>query len=391
MGLFSVLKLKRIPLYILIAINVGIILGLLLTGYADRLNPVSWPTLCLGGYAFPFFLAAAVVMMVVWAFVKKRYMLISVIGLLMAYQPVTLFCPVNPSGIGEPSNEVGEEGRMPLKVLSFNTCNWGMDYTSNDEEEKRAAITEVMDYLAGEDADIICLQESTLTAQTDSMIKNRFGKCYQDTIYGLSSGSVAATIISRYPVVRKERIPIPSVGNGAGAFWVALPDNSGSRKQRTVCVVNCHLETVAMSVAEKEQFSTIVHSLARGDAEHDTIRSESRFIINKLSLATQKRAPQADMIAEFIERQISQGYSVLVCGDFNDIPQSYTHRRIQGNLLKDCYREAGFGPGFSINRNAMKVRIDNILCTPDIEPLSCHVDHAISLSDHYPIKTTVLW
>lgn len=362
-----------------------------MTGYTDRLNPVSWPLLCLGGYAFPFFIVATVVMMIVWAFIRKRCMLISVIGLLLAYQPVTLYCPVNPSGIGEPPEVDDSEGRMPLKVVSFNTCNWGMDYIDSDEEKKQAAITEVMDYLAGENADIICLQESSLSAQTDSMIKNRFGKFYQDTIYGLSSGAVAATIISRYPVVRKERIDIPSVGNGAGAFWVALPDKNGSHRQRTVCIVNCHLETVAMSVAEKEQFSTVVHSIVRGDAEHDTIRSESRFIINKLSLATQKRAPQADMIAEFIEQQISQGYPILVCGDFNDIPQSYTHRRIQGDFLNDCYREAGFGPGFSINRNAMRVRIDNILCTPDFQPTSCHIDHAMSLSDHYPIKATMLW
>ena len=75
---------------------------------------------------------------------------------------------------------------------------------------------------------------------------------------------------------------------------------------------------------------------------------------------------------------------MIVCGDFNDTPLSYTHRVISNGLI-DCFVETGNGPGVSYNRSKMYVRIDNILCTPDFKPYACKVDDSIKNSDHYPI------
>ena len=85
---------------LLIFLNLLIVLAMLATGYAYHLNPLRWPLLALGGYVFPVFLIATVIFMVLWLIIKKRYALISFIALILAYQPVTLYCPLNPSGLG---------------------------------------------------------------------------------------------------------------------------------------------------------------------------------------------------------------------------------------------------------------------------------------------------
>jgi endonuclease/exonuclease/phosphatase family metal-dependent hydrolase len=88
---------------------------------------------------------------------------------------------------------------------------------------------------------------------------------------------------------------------------------------------------------------------------------------------------------------------LLVCGDFNDIPQSYTHYRIQHPQrldtegaadiapLTDCYQEAATGPGYTIYQNAMRVRIDNILCSQQFTPIHTMTDRSVRMSDHFPV------
>lgn len=49
-----------------------------------------------------------------------------------------------------------------------------------------------------------------------------------------------------------------------------------------------------------------------------------RLLIRKLAEASAIRAPQADTIAH--EITASPHPCIIVCGDFNDTPISYTHR-----------------------------------------------------------------
>ena len=89
--------------------------------------------------------------------------------------------------------------------------------------------------------------------------------------------------------------------------------------------------------------------------------------------------------ARIIEKDIDTSpYDVLVTGDFNDNPISYTHRTIAKDLT-DCYVSTGKGPGWSYARGGMRVRIDNILCSDEWEPYGAKVDTKVTVSDHYPV------
>jgi endonuclease/exonuclease/phosphatase (EEP) superfamily protein YafD len=77
-------------------------------------------------------------------------------------------------------------------------------------------------------------------------------------------------------------------------------------------------------------------------------------------------------------------YPVIVCGDFNDNPLSYS-RHAMAQRLTDCFRETGRGIGLSYNQKAFSFRIDHIFCSQQLQPYNCKIDDEMDASDHYPI------
>lgn len=358
---------KKFSLSILIFINVAIVLGLWLSGWCGFMNPNTYGWLSLIGYAFPAFLLATVAFLFVWIIIKKRFILISFIGLLVAYHPVTHYFPINSATA---SNELPDS---LITLLSYNTCGWGNMPTSPDKEISNEEKSEILlDFFKTQNADIVALQE---TPKNDNMQAIYDLYEYSDTVKGKDDG-VTVSLLSRYPIKKKENLNIKSKANAAGVFWL---DVNG----REMIVINVHLETMHFTLNERAQFREMVHG---NQKEKDSIRSTSHTIFGKIYSATKIRAYQADTINEFIKSHSDT--PIIIMGDFNDIPQSYVHDKICGDMT-DCYAASGFGPGYTFSHYAMRARIDNIICTRDFTPYNCKVLDNISLSDHLPITCKV--
>ena len=381
------MKIRKLPIYILAIINIAIVMGLWLSGFAGWLNPNSWHWLSLIGYAFPAFLLATLASLVVWVFIKKRYLIIPFIGLIVAYVPVTLYCPINFQSNNDEATNDGATNAQPdteklsgsknvsssLTIVSYNTCNWGCDKaapdsTTNDDTKKQM----MADFFRSTNADIIALQEcgTYLDALNDAY-------AYRDSLKNHNAGGCNVMIYSRYPILRRENLNIDSKGNVAGAFWLNI---NGTE----TIVINTHLETMGFSMAERQRFGDMVHG---NEQLRDSVKQTSHTIFGKILHASKIRAMQADIIARFIEAH--QGMPIIVAGDFNDIPQSYTYHTISRNLT-DCYRQCALGPGFTYRHYTMRARIDNILCTQHFTPLAAHVDNTITISDHQPIVASLV-
>ncbi|MBQ0075485.1 MAG: endonuclease/exonuclease/phosphatase family protein [Prevotella sp.] len=356
------MKKRRIPIYLLAVINSIAVLALWMTGFAYYLNPTIFGWLSMAGYAFPMALLCVIAFFVVWILIKKRYLVISFIGLLVAYVPVTLYWPVNRA------QEVPDD---TFEVMSYNTKYWALEDKDVCWDEQGMNI--IMKNIAASGADIVCLQESNpYDGRVKEELQEFFNPTYQyiDTLNG-RGGSVCA-ILSKYPVKAKELIDIETSGNIVGAFWL---DING----RDVIIINCHLQTMGLSISDREKFSDMMH----GNQETDTMRHTSHVVFSKILEATKLRTSQAQMVASFI--RMHQNMPMIVCGDFNDIPQSYVRYTI-GKGLTDCYRATASGPGYSFSHYGMRVRIDNMLCSPDITPYNCYVEDIQTGSDHYPIR-----
>ena len=357
-------KLKRFTLQMIAGASVATILLMLLVGYSDRLDPASYPRLANIGLTFPFFLIVNLGFLLFWLLFKKRWMLIPIAGLLVCYHPVRNYCPLN-----IPHSEATDS---TLSLVCFNAYN----HQKLEDEVFRARVT---DFLREQAADLVCLQEFDLNKSERERMADLYP--YRDTTRVVRGGDML-TLLSRYPIIRKEHIPnvahiLTPEAHHSGAFYVAIGTD-------TVCVINIHLESTNLTVEERSDFKKMM----KGDMQKEEAREESRKVVDRLAESTRVRAPQAESVAVYVDSLLhssaSSCRSVIVCGDFNDGPISYAHRTVGRNLV-DCFRESGNGPAISYHANAFFVRIDHIFCSTDWTPSACHIERKIDFSDHFPL------
>jgi endonuclease/exonuclease/phosphatase family metal-dependent hydrolase len=96
-----------------------------------------------------------------------------------------------------------------------------------------------------------------------------------------------------------------------------------------------------------------------------------------------ERLLNADEIAEAI--QPYRGRPMILCGDFNDTPESRTCQKI-AQQFTDTWKAAGAGDGFSIPAEKPRKRIDYIWTSkePALEALKVWVPES-EASDHRPV------
>lgn len=349
-------RLKAFTVRMLAGGNIAVVLLMLVAGYADRINPVSYPLIACSGMAFPLFLFLNLAFLFFWLTFKFRFALIPVVGYLLVLPAIRIYLPIN-----------REQELAPgcIKVLSYNVQAYHGRPRYTDASDM------IIDYIARCDADIVCLQEDmpprpAVRKRLDSLY------AYTDTV-GLGGKPIrnGIGIYSRYPILRRERICYESVANGSAAYFLDVEGD-------TVIVINNHFESNHLTLSERENYQ----DLLKGELGRDTAKAESRKIVSKLAWAVSRRSLQADSVAAYIEDHLR--YPIVVCGDFNDSPLSYTRHKVAGSLV-DCFAETGKGLGISFNQKGFFFRIDNILCSSSIQPYNCKVDNKIDASDHYPI------
>ena len=341
--------------------NVASILAMIVVGYSYYINPESFPKLSTVGLFFPFFILINLAFLVFWFFVKKRYLLISIVGFLICASPVRTYCPLNiTSAIPDDA----------IKIISYNSLMFG----HNEVDEDGDCI--VTKYLNNSDADIICMQESHGTIYPFENLKRELGNYkYFSGDFEECKESSDLFLISKHPIIKIEKVLVESKKETAVAFWI-------KKDSDTLLVVNTHLESYSFSDDEKEEYREMLRDIRDRNIEHDNITEESKFLVGKLSGATSVRSEQARKIADFISKHKDE--KLILCGDFNDNPISYAHHTIASGLT-DCFVAAGNGLGISYNEKGFYVRIDNILCSESLKPYACKVDDKITVSDHFPM------
>ena len=351
-------KLKNFTLQKIAGANMATVVVMLLVGYSDRLYPADHPLLSTAGMTFPVFLLINLAFLFFWLVFKWRMAWIPVVGYVLAYVPISIYFPVN-------SRQTLPE--KPLKIISYNVCAYGGNYKYED------GFGRVLDYLREEKADIVCLQEDVDTWRRYVFKEYEKDYAYNDTVV-IANNTISLNslgIHTRFPIVRRERIAYSSMANGSVAWWLQIDGD-------TVIVVNNHFESCHLSTDDRQQYRQILH----GEISGDSARQESKQLLVKLAEANAKRCGQIDVVLRYVEEH--RQYPVIVCGDFNDSPISYS-RHAMSKTLTDCFVETGKGIGLSYNQKAFSFRIDHFFCSEDFIPYNCEIDSKIDASDHYPL------
>jgi len=93
---------------------------------------------------------------------------------------------------------------------------------------------------------------------------------------------------------------------------------------------------------------------------------------------------QADIIDQV---RNNSPYPVVITGDLNDVPNSYTYFKVRGSL-KDAFLEKGYGIGRTFRSLSPTLRIDYIFTDPRFSVAQFKREKK-NYSDHYMIVADI--
>lgn len=346
--------------YVILGVNV-IFAGLFIfCAYSPYINPVVYPVLSCIGLAFPAFLLINICFFLFWLLLHWQYSLISFFAFVCCFSSIRTYIPFN--------FKVEQVPKKTFKLLSYNVMAF-----DEDKKHTKDKPNPILEYLQNCDADVICMQEFIMGLDKHHLRKadvDNALKSYPYKVFNKVGENNGLACYSRFPIISYERLEYESLYNGSVVYKIKIEGD-------TMTFINNHLESNKLTYEDKAVYESMIK-----DPKAEKVSSGMRLLVSKLAEASSIRAKQAQVIANIIK-----GYNnspVIVCGDFNDTPISYTHRVIAQDL-DDAFIQSGCGLGISYNQNKFYFRIDNILISKELESYNCTVDNTINDSDHYPI------
>jgi endonuclease/exonuclease/phosphatase family metal-dependent hydrolase len=353
--------------YIVLVVTVMVIVTILLSWAARWINPATYGAMVALGLVMPLLFIANLLCLLYWIIRWKIVALAPLAIVLIFLWGVNLyFKPHLTQSYADHSAD-----RSLVGVMSYNVRGM-METIDHNRQNYVSSMDDIISIVDSLRPGILCLQEfqSTLNNPQHHFEDALPFLAYKRVRYIIESNDDlgwGVAIYSRYPIARSGNFVFE--GSTNSVIWADIAVGVD-----TVRVFNAHLQTTSISATDQE---FIVNMGFVGDS---TRSSKFRQMVTKLRDNSAIRAAQADTLARNIA---SSPYPVIVCGDFNDTPVSYTYRRISRGM-RDGFREAGSGYGYTFRGFFNLLRIDYVLHSKGIECVE-YTSPDIDYSDHNPV------
>lgn len=354
--------------WLMLTLNILSAVCLVLSYAAGYISPSSAWHIAFFGLAYPVFFLLTVFFFFYWLLFRIKLSLVSLLVLLAGWS-----IHRNVIQLSFNDKQVSEKGNN-IRVITYNVHTF-QGFEKGGQKQVRA---KMLDIIAGEAPAVICFQEYysqskgaqaiTETVKKMTGCKNLYLHKTRDSDYD----SFGLAIFSKYPIINKQSIPFSEKMIGNGAVFVDILVNND-----TVRVFNIHLQSINF---RPEDYSY----LEQLKKEADPDEKSSRRIGSRLKRAFIKRSTQAEIVASHIKQS---PYPVIVCGDFNDTPVSYTYHTIAKDL-KNTFTEKGSGFGVTYGGEFPNFQIDYILCDQAFDVTDYKIIKK-NLSDHYPVVSSL--
>lgn len=345
----------------------------LAAAYGGKCNPEYMTVPSVMVLALPYLAIATLIVGIAWL-LSGRLIMAAVAGLTLFLGWSTLK-DVTPIAFSQPA----QDERRTFRILTFNSLHLA-DTTKQSAPGNRA-----IKFLTECGADIICLQE--LVNFEDQNEIHHWSRELLDSLYavypyrvGGSGNASDLKVISKYPVVA---LPVTCKDKDDDNYW-----RSRRRwalfeveiKGLKLPILNFHMTSYNLSDTEREVVTEI-----KGVNSAKKSYKEFRYeIFPKLGEAFRTRAKNVqEMVSTTAE--ISP---IIACGDFNDVPGSWSYGLMRKAGFKDAYPETSFGPTNTFNQFLFLFHIDQIFYRGSHLKAIKTKRHRINTSDHYPIEAT---
>ena len=317
---------------ILFIINSLFLLVMLVSYTVPFIHPTYLWQISLLGIIFPFILAINILFAIYWLFSWKKYFWANLIIILCGMAHIDNIIANQKNKLS--SKELNEiklskkhQFDQLINIMTYNVRLFNQNENLNNKNIEK----DIIEIIKDKNPNILCLQEFNLTYKTKEIFD----------FYNIkSSDDNKLQIFTKYDVLNEGFVE--SI-NSCLYKDIILND--------TIRVYNIHLQS-------------------------NWVKTMKSSYIN--------RANESKKIKDHIK---SSPFPVIVCGDFNDTPISFTYSTIKDNL-SDAFKESGIGIGNSFVA-VPSLRIDYILHNTKYKSYN-YKKHKYELSDHFPISCDIL-
>lgn len=338
-------------------VSAAVLFFTLLSYLCPHVNPAEFRWLTFFGTAFPWLLLANLLLAGLWAWRLNRFAFYHLGVLLFGWQYITGFIGL----------DFGKD-TIPPRAFTVATHNiggiWRGQHFISDSVRENTALRYTRFWEKAGRPDILCLQE--ISSKFYHILSKKMGYEYS---FNLKKGTV---ILSRFPIEAGGEVPFAKTSNSS--LWADV-----RVEKKLIRVYNIHFQSNKVSETTEKVI---------GDPDLDEKETWRRIggVLNRVGGATSVRAEQAQRVRDHLTASPNP---VIVCGDFNDTPNSYVYTHI-ANGLTDAFRQKGLGLGTTFAGALPLLRIDYILTEKSFGTHSCRVIRN-ALSDHYPVEAAIGW
>lgn len=323
--------------------------------------------------AFPYLFLLMLLFALFWLIFHRKYTLIPIIAMLIGWKSISSFVAFNWPGQAQSADSTTKT----FTVMSYNVAQFGLYRDKNSAPTRKA----MFEMIKAQDADILCMQDF-YTSEKKGDFNNREDisrtmhlpfRFFSSDFNRNGSQHWGSIIFSKYPILKSDKVKLDLGPMGESLIYADI-----LREGDTIRIVNMHLESYRFN---REDYK----SIEKIKKQEDTGLVAAKGIMQKMREAYVRRSKQADLVSGFIKES---PHPVIVCGDFNDTPASYTYFTVKGKL-QDVFLAKGNGIGRTFASLAPTLRIDYIFVDPVFQIHSFKKVEQSGLSDHYPVITSL--
>ncbi len=319
------------------------------------------------GLAFPYLFLANVILLIYWLIRRNRVSWSILIVLFLGGYNLVHYYRI-PVKDGNKYDKAG--GMKGFTITTFNVRSFNVYAQAPDARKDEAIIR----FLKEIKPDILCLQEfyTDNSRFPEKRILRELNYPYHYISYisrDHRPSHYGLAIFSRYPLLNKKSLHFGGSSNQSQHCDVIIGGD-------TLRLFNNHLQSTNLNKQKIPLYYLDENGEALREVKDISLHLRGAFI---------KRSEQARKLKRHID---SSPWPVLVCGDFNDTPVSYTYH-ILSSGLKDAFVESGRGLGRTYHGIFPSYRIDYILHDPRWKAVQYKTYHN-GLSDHYPVSCRLI-
>ena len=244
------------------------------------------------------------------------------------------------------------------------------DYFDYADKINQKNAPKIVDYIVSQQADIKVFQEYFDTGKDVFVATQRLKKagCLYHVLAnaGVVNGSFSGlAIFSKYPIIKRKD---QTFGGGQNGYLVA----DVVKNQDTIRVINVHFYSMGIRI-----------NRLKGQG-YTGVKMEGKGIYRQLKHGFTERFKEVDIVEKLVKQS---PYPVVLCGDFNETPYSYSYGKMAKHL-SNAFETGGKGFGFTYNQSPKYIRIDNQFFDANYFQVVDFKIGKLKYSDHYPLFVT---